>query len=94
MTLRWSAVEKQWPDQTLFITEKGRNFIDGPYHLTNSNARWTRNTSNIKLAFITITSKTRLGCGTKSMLTFPAADIVKLYEIISNDALILRQKAD
>ena len=40
------------------------------------------------------TSKTRLGCGTKSMLTFPAADIVKLYEIISNDALILRQKAD
>ena len=40
------------------------------------------------------TSKTRLGCGTKSMLTYPAADIVKLYEIISNDALILRQKAD
>ena len=40
------------------------------------------------------TSKTRLGCGTKSMLTFPAADIVQLYEIISNDALILRQKAD
>ena len=40
------------------------------------------------------TSKTRLGCGTKSMLTYPAADIVKLYEIISSDALILRQKAD
>ena len=38
--------------------------------------------------------QTRLGCGTKSMLTFPAADIIKLYEIISNDALILRQKAD
>ena len=44
--------------------------------------------------FLFETSKTRLGCGTKSMLTYPAADIVKLYEIISNDALILRQKAD
>ena len=48
-------------------------------------------TDRVKLA---ITSKTRLGCGTKSMLTYPATYIVLLYEIISNDALILRQKAD
>ena len=50
--------------------------------------------NGITFLVILLTSKTRLGCGTKSMLTFPAADIVKLYEIISNDALILRQKAD
>ena len=54
--------KKQRPDQTLFITEKGRNFIDGPYHLTNSNARWTRNTSNIKLAFITIMTQDKINC--------------------------------
>ena len=40
------------------------------------------------------TSETRLGCGTKSMLTYPAAEIIKLFEIICNNALILRQMAD
>ena len=41
-----------------------------------------------------LTSETRLGCGTKSMLTYPAAEIIKLFEIICNNALILRQMAD
>ena len=31
------------------------------------------------------TSETRLGCGTKSILTYPAAEIIKLFEIICNN---------
>ena len=68
----------------------------------NDNMRWgesieTQDESKsfyAKALKFKITSKTRLGCGTKSMLTYPATDLVKLNEIISNDALILRQKAD
>ena len=34
---------------------------------------------------IEATSETRLGCGTKSILTYPAAEIIKLFEIICNN---------
>ena len=37
-----------------------------------------------------VTSETRLGCGTKSMLTYPAAEIIKLFEIICNNDLIAK----
>ena len=84
MVMVFTCFREMSPDESVLVLEVLREVV-GSFVLTFC---------YVPVVQLLTTSKTRLGCGTKSMLTYLAADIVKLYEIISNDALILRQKAD